>query len=608
MHTVQNAKLAGTHRHFQLRYDLRLFVAPSEDADKTMIAAAKKFVAKAREIDDSLVVYPWFKKSAAPTIKHARSIPENMGAFKTYFHQAQPKVVGGYLYMRVWLGHDKPPKPLAEDLGWWLKNQQFGLYPRSVQAENITGIGWLLYSTKEVNCEALKAAIEKRLGDKFEIGCRYKMISLGRRGAVPKENQIKAIHIECDSEVQFDVKVALSLIYASAKNLDYPNGVRMRLVPEVNSMIAPDTRQNVTRLRLRQDNFQKQIHTAISWDIEALDFIDPQLNRSLRSLIMKIESRLVPGQPLFHVVDETWNQNGYNFSFFPNVQEEARAMMMSLIPFLRHHYNDSIVKWFSSTAQSRAIGAEWNPDKGCVKTFEDEAVSWMMTEDGYTAFDTPLVDTSQVSVRPDPSNLQVAAGPGLINETDSVGTFDPNAPAPSAPTAPPAQLVTGAKANPTPRRVLPAQTGSASNSVGSHSSRSSITESLFSRMSQIEGSLAKVDQMEKLMTLIASKMGLVPEPNSTLFFHETSSIVPPTPPDIVRIQSTATPRADPDSQLARVSDPQSSHAASSPRPDGARPLTHEGAPSTPRTPSEIRQSPTETVNADVSQTDVGRAG
>jgi hypothetical protein len=195
---------------------------------------------------------------------------------------------------------------------------------------------------------------------------------------------------------------------------------------------------------------------------------------------MKIESCLVPGQPLFHVVDEMWNQNGCNFSFFPNVEAKAFTVMMSLIPFLRYHHNDSVVKWFSSTAQSRAIGADWDPDKGCVKTFEEKAVSWMMTEDGFTAFDAPLVDASQVAVRPDPSNLQVAAGAGLIDENDSVGAFDPTASASAAPTAPPAQLVTGAKANPTPKRILPGQTGSVLNSVGSHSSRSSITESIFS--------------------------------------------------------------------------------------------------------------------------------
>ena len=110
-----------------------------------------------------------------------------------------------------------------------MKKEQYGLYRRSVQAENISGEGWLLCSTRDINCAALQSTIKKRLGNKEQVGCRYKMIYLGRRGAAPKENQIKAIHIECDTSIHFDVKVALSKIYASAKKDDYPNGIRFRL-------------------------------------------------------------------------------------------------------------------------------------------------------------------------------------------------------------------------------------------------------------------------------------------------------------------------------------------------------------------------------------------
>jgi hypothetical protein len=109
-----------------------------------------------------------------------------MGAFKTYFHQANPRVEGGFVYMRVWLGHAKAPETLKEDLNWWLQDHQYGLYPRSIQAERISVVGWLLYSTREVSCSSLQAALEKRFDNKFEVGCRYRMISLGRRGAVPK--------------------------------------------------------------------------------------------------------------------------------------------------------------------------------------------------------------------------------------------------------------------------------------------------------------------------------------------------------------------------------------------------------------------------------------
>jgi hypothetical protein len=222
------------------------------------IAAAKKFFNEAKEMDDTLVIYPWFKNSTSSKIQASRLTPEMMGAFKTYFHQAQPKVDGGHLYMRIWLGHDKDLAVLNKDLNWWMKAQQFGLCPRSVQAKNISNVGWLLYSIRDVNCRCLQKALEKMLDNKYKVGCRYRMISLGRRGSVPKENQVKAIHIKCISEVQFDVKVALSKMYASAKNDDYPNGIRMRLVPEeINPMISPETRQNVSRLRVRQDNFHR---------------------------------------------------------------------------------------------------------------------------------------------------------------------------------------------------------------------------------------------------------------------------------------------------------------------------------------------------------------
>jgi hypothetical protein len=89
--------------------------------------------------------------------------------------------------MRVWLGHDKDPAMLQEDLSFWLKAQQFGLCQRSVQAENTSVIGWLLYSTWDINWAALQCSLEKCFQGKFEVGCRYRMISVGHRGAVPKD-------------------------------------------------------------------------------------------------------------------------------------------------------------------------------------------------------------------------------------------------------------------------------------------------------------------------------------------------------------------------------------------------------------------------------------
>jgi hypothetical protein len=134
---LHQCKLSGKDRKYQLRYDICLDVTPSTEANTTMIYAAQQFFNKAKKMDDTLVIYPWFKTSTSSKIQESRFIPETMGAFKTYFHQANPHVDGGFVYMRIWLGHDKYPGVLQDDLEWWMKNKNYGLYPRSVQAENI---------------------------------------------------------------------------------------------------------------------------------------------------------------------------------------------------------------------------------------------------------------------------------------------------------------------------------------------------------------------------------------------------------------------------------------------------------------------------------------
>jgi hypothetical protein len=157
-------------------------------------------------------------------------------------------------------------------------------------------------------------------------------------------------------------------------------------------------------------------------------------------------------------------------------------------------------------------------------------------------------------------------------------------------------------ANPVPiPRVLP--TGTDADSAGGKSDSSSLTGSItatiFSRFTQIEGSLAKVDRLDTMMNAIALKLGIVAPPTVA----ETATTVPPTP-------SIEIPQAhSPDTQLDQVA--ATPGVVSSPArttPDDVRPSTHGGTSSTPRTLHEIRQSPVDKVNADASTTSVGRAG
>lgn len=315
------------------------------------------------------------------------------------------------------------------------------------------------------------------------------MISLGHRGSVPVDERVRAIHVECSKEDHLEVKVALARIYCSDKNEDYSNGVQMRLVPEMNVMISPETRQNCNHLRARRSNFAEKVDTTLTYDIIGLDYIDLTIGRSLREIVMKIGFCTVPEQQLFHSVDVSWNGSGVQFCLVPNVKEKARAMIIVIVPFAQYNYG----KWFSGNAISKAAaGATWDPAKGCVHTSDDAVISWYMTEGGgfgrFTVEDEASPGTT-FSTRPDPANLQAvaeAAGAGLIAADDSVVTFENHhsttRPVTAGSTAPgdvaPAQLVTGVRANPIPRTLTTSALDE--HSASSRSTRSSITVSLYS--------------------------------------------------------------------------------------------------------------------------------
>lgn len=53
---------------------------------------ANNYFSKAKEIDNSITLFPWALDSKSDKIKNAWSILEQVGSFKTFFHKAQPKI------------------------------------------------------------------------------------------------------------------------------------------------------------------------------------------------------------------------------------------------------------------------------------------------------------------------------------------------------------------------------------------------------------------------------------------------------------------------------------------------------------------------------------
>jgi len=97
------------------------------------------------------------------------------------------------------------PFPTAiKAIAMWLRKTKFGLWKSSLQSEKLVSFGWLLFLTSTMDINILRGKISLRIGS-IPVGLRWKMISMGTQGSVPKEQQVKALHLYVD---ELDATVA----------------------------------------------------------------------------------------------------------------------------------------------------------------------------------------------------------------------------------------------------------------------------------------------------------------------------------------------------------------------------------------------------------------
>jgi hypothetical protein len=420
-------------RVFVKRYDLRINLQPSDEADVTLVATFKEILTKLQECDPSLILYTWSDDNLAHISKPSQ-VPRTISDLRRYISRARPLPAGGSLYTSIRLGHTQPMKDrIIADMGWWLEKQKHGLYLRPIQAENTEVVGWLLYSTRNMNIEHLTTAIKSETHHRFEVGLRHRVIWIDAKGPIPDSLKVYAIHVEVDGKKFAEAKRWFFNTY-SPNSTSFPNGIKMRIVPEITSRSSVDLKVKLERLRNRQAFFLAQLKNEECWDIANLDFCDDGLQGSLRQILMAIKPRSRSDLSLFHSVDPHWQGTNYLFTYIPQFAVEAKAVIDGLLPFLKFYHPDHVAnleRCFTAGAVERAYEETWDPNKYSVRTISDRVVELLL--DGDKDFDFSasgnLGTTSSVkekataakNSRPSPANLQSTL---YGNATDSVGSLD----------------------------------------------------------------------------------------------------------------------------------------------------------------------------------------
>lgn len=248
------------------------------------------------------------------------------------------------IYINIHLGHNHDFQDICEALQSWLSSANHGLYYKMLQVEDSSEVGWLLYSTREMDAGALANKIADMVG--INIGLRWKTIPTGAKN-ISEKTKVQDLCIEVSSRSKWTCQKDLLKLYSrTMKPVEaYPNGICMRFVKMKKDAINMKGKSKFDKLRERQKQFLAGIRTQVTYDVCQLDYSSRKGEiPTLRQMVMSITSKNDGETPLFHCVDMDWLQEGFTFQYSATVQEQAKTVINTLLPYLHHFFPDAKVE------------------------------------------------------------------------------------------------------------------------------------------------------------------------------------------------------------------------------------------------------------------------
>ena len=370
---------------FCTRVDIRIKVPPHTNPEEKTVQVLSDFLLKLQSYDPKVRIAPWHERCSTPPIQSPSDFTPRPSELEKFFPRVFFKEEGFTWYSGTRLIHSLPLPDLRQDMIRWLKREGHGMFERMLQVAETAEIGWLLYSTWQMEAQVLAQAIEDTI--KMSIGLRWKQISQGSRERLPVEQQVKALHVEVASENRVAAQKALIAVYGRKNSGKYPNGVRMRFCLPLHAAHNLQSKSKLERLRARQQIWTKKYEKGFSWEISQLDHPISKNQPTLRQALLNIMSTSDPNFPIFHSVDRsTYRESGICFQFLPELAEEARMTISNLVPLMKYKYGSVVLKLFSPSAVERTEGCTWDPDSKTVKGLYDDEINYLDEADPMMAY------------------------------------------------------------------------------------------------------------------------------------------------------------------------------------------------------------------------------
>jgi hypothetical protein len=230
-------------------------------------------------------------------------------------------------------------------------NLEYGLFPKACDHVETAEVGWLLYSTRQQNEERISDIISHLV--KERVGAKWKPIRTNernRKAAKDTAPRTYALHLEAAAHRAAAIRHKLSMWYGS-KSKVFPDGTKMRIVPPFQTILSYSHKIKYSSLVARQAALLSRICSGSTWELSAnlvLDRPEPGSGRTLRKILLSIQSQVFSSTPLYHTVDRTGrSSNRVTLTFHPENEADARSHIAGLIPFLKATESPWFIKLFS---------------------------------------------------------------------------------------------------------------------------------------------------------------------------------------------------------------------------------------------------------------------
>ena len=369
------------------RVDIKVKVPPHTNPEEKTVQVLQEFLKKLQSYDPKAKIAPWYERCSDHPIASPSDFIPRPSELEKFFPRIFFKEEGFTWYSGTRIIHSLPMPDLKQDMIRWLKKEGHGMFERMLQAADTTEIGWLVYSTWQMEAAVLAQAIESTIN--IKIGLRWKQVSTGSRERLPQQQQVKALHVEVATENRSVAQKALLSVYGRKNKGQFPNGIRLRFSLPIHSAHNLNTKAKLERLRARQQSWLSIYDKGYSWEISQLDHPINKKGPTLRQALLALMSTTDSQFPIFHSVDRSnYKASGICFQFLPEFADEARMTISNLVPLMRYKYGPSVLSLFSPSAVERVEGCEWDPETGTVVGQYDEEIAYLDESDPMSTYVT----------------------------------------------------------------------------------------------------------------------------------------------------------------------------------------------------------------------------